>query len=317
MSRDLFLVGLALAASACAGPAPECRPQRVAVLGAMPSELAPLVERARVDETVVVDGHSFRVGELGGVPVVLGMTRIGMENARATARAVIQRFQVTGMVVSGVAGSQLRIGDVAVPARWLEPDGTAYPADPRWLALAEDVARSRELGLERCAAAKAAPGGRVCLGFEPAISVGDTGHSGDSFGGAAFGCDPEGGGVYGCDIEPRAALAGIGKLPPVPASARAPEAAPLPYVKDMETAAIASEARARGIPFVAFRAASDGSEDPLGLTEPFAQFFVYYELAARNAATATGAFLERVAASDPCARGAQAPASPSRGPSSR
>jgi hypothetical protein len=108
--------------------------------------------------------------------------------------------------------------------------------------------------------------------------------------------------VYGCDIAPAAALSGTGDPPPVPeGTTRGPEG-PLPYVKDMETAAIAREASARGLPFVAFRAASDGSEDPLGLTQPFAQFFVYYNLASRNAATATVAFLERLAMSDACAR---------------
>jgi len=74
----------------------------------------------------------------------------------------------------------------------------------------------------------------------------------------------------------------------------------MPYVKDMETAAIAREAHARGLPFLAFRSASDGARDPLGLTEPFAQFFVYYRLAAENAASATVAFLERLAPSHAC-----------------
>jgi adenosylhomocysteine nucleosidase len=275
----------------------------VAVLGAMPSELAPLVERAHIQETVVIDGHTYRTGELGGVPVVLGMTRIGMQNAAATARTVLQRFHVTGIVFSGVAGSQLRIADVAVPEVWAEPDGTTHAAHAPWLALAREIARPGAVALEKCTPATP-PGQKapVCLGFEPAIAVGKVGHSGDSFGGAAFGCDPGGGGVYGCDIEPAAALAGTGKLPPVPESARAQPQEKLPYVKDRETAAVAREAAARNVPFIAFRAASDGSQDPLGLTKPFEQFYVYYDLAARNAAAAASAFLERLAAADTCPR---------------
>jgi nucleoside phosphorylase len=296
-SAAALLGVLALCASSCTSDGPRCRPQRLAVLSAMPSELAPLVARARVDETLVVDGHTFRAGELGGMPVVLGLTWIGMENATETARAVLQRFRVTGVVVSGVAGSQLRIGDVAVPEAWAEPGGTTHAAHAPWLALARELAAPGVVALEKCTAAPpAAPQSPLCLGFEPAIVVGKVGHSGDSFGGQPFGCDPKGGGVWGCDIEPEAALAGTGNLPAVPEGRSAPPDEPLPYVKDMETAAIAREAATRGIPFVAFRAASDGSEDPLGLTQPFAQFFVYYNLASRNAAAATAAFLEKLTA---------------------
>jgi nucleoside phosphorylase len=66
-------------------------------------------------------------------------------------------------------------------------------------------------------------------------------------------------------------------------------------VVDMETAAIAREAATRGLPYIAFRAGSDGSGDPLGLPGFPAQFYAYYRLAARNAAAATSAFLERLA----------------------
>ena len=60
----------------------------------------------------------------------------------------------------------------------------------------------------------------------------------------------------------------------------------------METAAIARSAAAHRIPFIAFRAVSDGSDDPLGLPGfPF-QFLAYYRLAARNAAIASAAFVE-------------------------
>ena len=60
---------------------------------------------------------------------------------------------------------------------------------------------------------------------------------------------------------------------------------------DEETAAIAREVAARGLPFIAFRASSDGGDDPLNLTE-FAEFFAYYRLAAHNAAAAAAAFLD-------------------------
>jgi nucleoside phosphorylase len=67
-----------------------------------------------------------------------------------------------------------------------------------------------------------------------------------------------------------------------------------PIAVDMETTAVAREAEARGLPFIAFRAASDGEGDPLSLPGFPAQFFAYYRLAARNAAAVTIAFLERL-----------------------
>ena len=68
---------------------------------------------------------------------------------------------------------------------------------------------------------------------------------------------------------------------------------------DMETAAIARETAERGLPYIAFRAGSDGGGDPLGLPGFPAQFYAYYRLAARNAAAAAAAFLERLAAPAP------------------
>jgi len=61
----------------------------------------------------------------------------------------------------------------------------------------------------------------------------------------------------------------------------------------METAAVAREAQGRGVPFIAFRAVSDGAGDPLGLPGFPTQFFAYYRLAAHNAAAATTAFVTR------------------------
>jgi nucleoside phosphorylase len=59
----------------------------------------------------------------------------------------------------------------------------------------------------------------------------------------------------------------------------------------METAAVFSIAAAHGIPFIGFRAASDGGGDPLMLPGFPSQFFVYRQLAADNAAAVALAFL--------------------------
>jgi nucleoside phosphorylase len=252
---------------------------RLAVLSAFPAELAPLVARAVVRERVEVDGRTYFVGELEGVRVVLGLLGIGMVNAATTAESLLAHLDVAGLVVSGVAGSPQRIGDVAVPARWLERDtGAIFTANPVLLELARQLT---DVALERCTPVPPPAGATVCLPHEPALLVGGLGQSGDPFAGTAVRCQPGGGEVFGCELpEP---LARIETTPEVP------------VVEDMETAAVARVAAAHRIPLLAFRAVSDGAGDPLGLPGFPAQFFAYYPLAAHNAAASTLALLDRVA----------------------
>ena len=60
---------------------------------------------------------------------------------------------------------------------------------------------------------------------------------------------------------------------------------------DNESAAVAVVATGRGLPFIAFRAVSDGQGDDLMLPGYPFQFFAYQGLAAHNAAAATATFL--------------------------
>ena len=269
-------------------------PPMYALLSAFPAELAPLLERAEVEETIELDGgRVLRVGKIGRVPVVLGLAGIGLVNAEAMTRIVLERYDVAGVIVSGVAGSPLRIADVAVPVEWsLAGDGTFTPP-PAWLDLAERIAPAASAALERCTVPPNRPAGvEVCMPFQPAVVVGGVGVSDDPFGGNAFRCREGGGDVFGCDVVTSGALiANGGTFEPHGTAEPEPPAA-----VDMETAAIAREATAHGVPFIAFRAVSDGAEDPLMLPGFPSQFFAYYRLAGRNAASAAIAFLERVAA---------------------
>ena len=250
-------------------------PPYVTVMSAFPAELEPLLAEAHVTETIATGDRTCHVGKLAGVRVVLVRAGIGLVNAATTTRAVLDRFQVSAIVFSGVAGSRLDIGDVAAPAEW--SDGTAsFPVGASLLAVAQTLA-SPPVPLERCTPVPPdPPGPRVCLDHPPRIVAGGSGESADPFGGRAFPCTPGGGPIFGCE----ALLAG----PLVP------DALP-PDAMDMETAAVARVAGDAGVPYVAFRGVSDGSGDPLGLPGFPAQFFAYYRLAAENAAAVTTAFL--------------------------
>ena len=351
--RQVFLWVLALLGSACGGDDGDggvARP--IAVLSAFPGELAALVERADITATTTIDGlegKRFRVGTLHGAPVVLGMTGIGLANAALTTGAVLDRFAVAGVVVSGVAGSRYRIGDVVVPESWVLDDGTRYGADAAWLATARAVARRGVGGFARCVEVPPdlSPA-LVCLPHDPTMVVGGSGHS-SGFAEDPLPCQSDGGDVFGCDIAPPEAASAVRAFGDADATSAAlacishqvssrergeacrsrphglrattaystvrrgarresglemlgyPRSQQKPgeicrldeafVAEDMETAAVAGAAAARGLPFIAFRATSDGAGDPLGLPGFPAQFFAYYPLAAENAARAVEAFL--------------------------
>ncbi len=270
---------LACAAISCGSDGQRATEPFVAVLAAFPAELSALVQRAQVDERVELGDRTLRVGRLGGVRVVMGMTGIGLLNAERSTRDVLARFDVTGVVVSGVAGAPSRIGDVTVPRHWDLASGARFESEPRWVELAREVSRAAP-ALDDCTVLPSS-GERVCLPFPPRIVVGGYGLSDDSFGDSPLPCRP-GDEVFGCDIAGRTE------------SIAQPRPVEEPAAVDMETAAIAAEAEARGLPFIAFRAVSDGEGDPLGLPGFPAQFFAYYRLASSNAAIAATAFLKRL-----------------------
>ena len=266
---------------------------RIAVLSAFPAELAAVLEHASIDDAVQIDDHVFREGKLGGVSVVIGMTGIGLLNATNTTRAMLDRFKVDGVVFSGVAGSTLRIGDVSIPVAWSLEDGTTYTAYQPWLDLAETITAPGAVSLENCTVVPAS-GQSVCLAYAPAIAVGGVGQSSDPFGKVPVRCQPQGNDVFGCDVTSEGS-ASVSEADSGPHETVAAAAAEAPIVEDMETAAVAREVTARGLPFIGFRSVSDGPGDPLGLPGFPAQFFAYYRLSAHNAAAAAAAFLERLA----------------------
>lgn len=262
----------------------------LAVLSAFPAELAAVLEHATVEGNVAVAGRNFRLGTIGGAPVVVGMTGIGLVNAANVTRALLEQMEVSGIVISGVAGSPLRIGDVAVPNAWSLVGEETYEADETWLALAESLALGGAVSFAQCTVRPNVPqGDPVCLVHEPRIVVGGTGESSDPFGGNPAGCQQNGGDVFGCDVTTIASA--VGGFAPKPHGGGAGLAAAV----DMETAAIAREAAAAGVRFIAFRAVSDGEGDPLNLPGFPAQFFTYYRLAAHNAAAASAAFVTALA----------------------
>jgi adenosylhomocysteine nucleosidase len=128
------VLAFAFAASAllagCAGPPPgaadavrlDATP-RIAVMSAFQPELTLLLARVEQPRRFQVNGSEFTVGTLQGRPVLLFLSGISMTNAAMSTQLALDRFRVTHIVVSGIAGGvnpALHVGDVTVAEHWGE-----------------------------------------------------------------------------------------------------------------------------------------------------------------------------------------------------
>ncbi len=120
-------LALGLGLAGCAGMVPQARSgklddtPRMAVVSAFQPELTVLLPRVQDARKYSINGVEFTTGTLQGKPVVLFLSGISMTNAAMNTQLVIDRFRVTHLVFSGIAGGvnpRLHIGDVTVPAQW-------------------------------------------------------------------------------------------------------------------------------------------------------------------------------------------------------
>jgi nucleoside phosphorylase len=312
----LLLQGLPVMSSAAVAK-PSCV-RRILVLSAYPGEIGKNLKATQVRETVMLDNHQYFVGRLQGVDVVLALTGIGLVNAEKSTKAAFAHFRcgstsaISGVVFSGVAGGPF-IGDVVVPQRWTIDNGKTWmPVDASMFAVAKQVKQrgSAKLGQDAMAGDPACVGTdpnlvrEVHVDHVPQLRIGGRGKSADPFGGRQFTCVPCGGDVFGCEpcaVQKQLLASGMRFASTAPAFVD-PNfilgyfAAPVPATttydsEDMETAAVFRVAARNHVPYIAFRAVSDGQGDPLNLPGFPYQFFVYKQLAADNAAAVTQAFL--------------------------
>ncbi len=274
------------------------------------------------DQVGVFNGRRFFAGRIAEHDVILGLTGIGMVDAKNTATAALGYFAANGIipkgiVFSGVAGGP-NIGDVVIPDRWSDGAGT-YSVDPYMAAVAEgltEIALNPYLPVEdaACTGRDTVPlSTPVRVETDPRVIVGGLGHSGDPFNGRAVPCFSPGPGLLGCEAcgapvsVSTSSVTGFvsGSTPFLDPQfyadlleyfASPPSGGEAPIVGDMETAAVAKIAEESNIPFIAFRAVSDGGGDPIiasALIGFPVQFFIYQQLAADNAAAVVLEFFER------------------------
>jgi adenosylhomocysteine nucleosidase len=94
---------------------------RIAVITAFQPELSLLLAKAQDKKAYTANGVQFTTAVLEGKPVVLFLSGISMVNAAMNTQLALERFKITHIVFSGIAGGinpALNIGDVTVPAQW-------------------------------------------------------------------------------------------------------------------------------------------------------------------------------------------------------
>jgi adenosylhomocysteine nucleosidase len=107
---------------------------RLALISAMHEELAAVLARMPDEQKIVVAGREFWLGHWHGHEVVAVLSRIGKVAAATTATTLIERFGVTRMVFTGVAGGlapHVNVGDVVVAREFVQHDMDASPLFPR------------------------------------------------------------------------------------------------------------------------------------------------------------------------------------------
>jgi adenosylhomocysteine nucleosidase len=267
---------------------------RIAVMSAYEPEWKALKANIGEARSHYANGVEFVTGTLAGRKVVLYLSGVSMVNAAMTSQLALERFDITGIVVSGIAGGVdpgLHIGDVVVAGRWgqyletvfaREIDGKFQP--PPWMKppypnygmiFPTNVGvRTARGGMENrfwfeADAGMLAAAGRIgavqlkrctaeqaCLEHAPNLIVGGNGVSGQTF-------------VDNAQF--RQYVFGTFKA----------------QVLDMESAAVAMVAYANGVPFIAFRSLSDLA----GGGEGANQLRTFMQLASDNSAAVVQRFL--------------------------
>ncbi len=91
--------------------------ERLGIIGAMASEVTHLTEQMEEKTVTRAAGLRFYDGTLMGCPVVVAECGVGKVCAAVCAQVMIDRFRVTGLVNTGVAGGlhpELKVGDIVI-----------------------------------------------------------------------------------------------------------------------------------------------------------------------------------------------------------
>ena len=269
---------------------------RVAVISAFPPEIGALNAATRQQKTFDVHGVQFTTGTLEGKPVVVFLSGVSMVNAAMTTQMALDRFNITCIVFSGIAGGVdegLDIGDVVVADRWAQNLESAF-------------ARETDKGFEVSPSIRNSPLANYGMIYPRAIILPGTDLSAPAR--IWFPADPalldtarkvaaevalQRCAADKCLVHPpKVVVGGAGVSAPVfldnAAYRKYLRATFEARVVDMESAAVAHVALVNRTPFIAFRSLSDLAGGGAGANE----MHTFMALASDNSATVVKAFVK-------------------------
>ncbi|WP_304543126.1 5'-methylthioadenosine/adenosylhomocysteine nucleosidase [Sulfurimonas microaerophilic] len=134
---------------------------KIAIMGAMPEEVAPILEKLGNYTTTEYAGNKYYEANYKGVDVVVAYSKIGKVFSTLTATTMIEHFGCEKLLFSGVAGAvnpELKVGDLVVATKLSQhdldisafghpygyvPEGSVYvEADQELINLSKEVANS-------------------------------------------------------------------------------------------------------------------------------------------------------------------------------
>jgi len=140
---------------------------KIAIMGAMPEEVAPILERLDDVQEVNYAKNKYYKAKYKNVDVVVAYSKIGKVFSTLTASTMLQMFACDLLLFTGVAGAvnpELKIGDLIVATKLAQhdlditifghpqgyvPEGSVYvESDKDLLALSKIVASEMGVGLK-------------------------------------------------------------------------------------------------------------------------------------------------------------------------
>ncbi len=94
-------------------------------MGAMPEEIAPILEKLDSYTTVKYANNTYYEASYKGVELVIAYSKIGKVFSALTATTMIEHFGATTLLFSGVAGAiseELKVGDLIVATKLSQHD---------------------------------------------------------------------------------------------------------------------------------------------------------------------------------------------------
>lgn len=98
---------------------------KIAIMGAMPEEIAPLLEKVENVKKVDYANNSYYEATYKGKELVIAYSKIGKVFSTLTASTLIEKFGCTKLLFSGVAGAinpALQIGDLIIADKLCQHD---------------------------------------------------------------------------------------------------------------------------------------------------------------------------------------------------